>query len=101
VEQVLAFRVAQRNVEMRAGPGAVRERLRHEGRDRAVLARDFGGGHLEQHEVVGCLERIGIREVDLELSVAVLVIDLVHVDADGTQRSVRSSRIAAPRERPL
>jgi hypothetical protein len=86
VEQVLATLIAHRDVEVRARARAVRERLGHEARDGTVLARDLRGGHLEQHEVVGRLQRVGVGEVDLELAVPVLVIDLVDVDADGSQR---------------
>ena len=70
---------------MRAAAGAVGERLRHESRDHAVLVRDLARGHLDEGEVVRGFERIGIGEIDLELAVAVLVIDLVHIDPDGAQ----------------
>ena len=85
VERVLLLLGADRQVKVRAGAGAVRERLRHEGRDDAVFARDLARGHLEEDHVVGGLERIGVGEVDFELAVRVLVIDLIDVDTDGTQ----------------
>ncbi len=70
---------------MRAAAGAVGERLRHERGDHAVLVGDLACRHLDEGKVVRGLERIGIGEIDFELAVAVLVIDLIHVDAHGAQ----------------
>ncbi len=48
-----------------------------------MLAGDFGRRHLEEHHVVRGLQDVGVGEVHFELAVAVLVIDLIDVDADG------------------
>jgi len=46
---------------------------------------DFGSGHLEQDDVIGGRQRIGILEIDLILSVRVLMVDLIDVDTQYLQ----------------
>ena len=101
VEEVLRRRVADREMEVRAGAGAVRERLRHEGRDETHRVRDLGRGHLQEHEPVGRCERVAVRVVDLELAVRVLVVDLVDVDADGARRLRQAIEILGLSREPL
>jgi hypothetical protein len=81
LEQVLRLAIAHRDVEVRASAGAVGKGLRHERRDHRVLARELARRHLDEREVVGALHRVRVREVHLELAVAVLVVDLVDVHA--------------------
>ena len=45
------------------------------GRKSAVLARDLIRHQPEEHEAVGHGQRVGIAEIDLELAVAVLVVE--------------------------
>ena len=48
--------------------------------------RDLGGRHLEQRVAVGRGQAVAIGEVDLELTVRILMIDLVDIEARGKQR---------------
>ena len=50
-----------------------------------MLVRDLARRHLHEGEIVRGFQRIGVGEIDLELPVAVLVIDLIHIDSDGAQ----------------
>jgi hypothetical protein len=70
---------------MRTAAGAIRKRLGHEGGDHAVFVRNLAYRHLHEREIIRGLQRIGIGKVDFELTVAVLVIDLIHIDADSAQ----------------
>ena len=82
---------------MGAAAGAVRERLRHEGRDHAVFVRDLAHRHFHEGEVIGRLQRLIVGEVDLELAVAVLVIYLVDIDTRRPQAAHHLvQRLAGP-----
>ena len=85
MEQVLDLAVADRDVEMRARPGAIRERLGHERRDHAHRPRDFRGGHFHHDQAVGRAQRIAVGVVHFELAVGIFVVDLIDIDAHGPQ----------------
>ena len=80
VEQVARVAIADRQMEVRAGPGAIRERLRHEARNEAHAVRDFGRGHLEEDVAVGGGQRVAVGVIHLELAVGVFMIDLIDVE---------------------
>ena len=66
--QVFARLVRHRDVDVKAGPGAVAPRLGHEGRLDAEAERHALGGALVHHGVVGGPERVGLvpeRQFDL------------------------------------
>ena len=64
----------------------VRERLGHEGRDQAALLGERLDHVAEEHGAVACRERVGEREVLLELPVGILVVGGVVVPAEPGDR---------------
>ena len=81
----VALAIAHGHVHVHAIARAVAEGLGHEGADQPHVVGDLGGGHLEADELVGRGQAVAVGVVDLELAVAVFMVDLVHVEpgADG------------------
>ena len=73
VEQVDAVFINQAEMHMKTAAGPIAVRLGHEGGGKAMLAGDAPHETLEQHGVVGGLQRVrDMHHVDLELAGAVL-----------------------------
>ena len=75
-------RVPQRDVQVRAVAGQVRERLRHERRQVAALLRHRVDEVAEEDRPVGGDDRVVVLEVRLELAVRVLVVVRVVAPAE-------------------
>ena len=80
----------ERHVEVAAVAGQGRERLRHEGRDPAVLLGERVHHVAEEDRAIAAVERVGVLEVLLELAVRVLVVVRVVAPAE---------LVAVPRDR--
>ena len=72
----------QAHVEVAAVAGQVPERLGHERRDEPALLRERLDHVAEEHGAVAGRQRVGVREVLLELAVGVLVVGGVVVPAE-------------------
>ena len=71
---------------MQSAAGLVGERFRHEGRDHAALGRDHRQQVAQRDNAVGGGQRVGVLEVLLELTVAVLVVVGVVGPAESVHR---------------
>ena len=65
---------------MEAAAGLVRERLRHEGRQKAVVACDLLDEGAERNHAVRNRERLSVTDVDLDLACRVLGVRLLDGD---------------------
>ena len=68
-------RIAQGHVEVRAGSGLIGEGFRHEGREQSFLGGIVLGHHPEKDKAIAHREGVAVLEVELELRVAVLVVE--------------------------
>ena len=75
----------QRRVHVHAAAGLVGKGLGHHREDHAVRLSQGLRGELEEHEVVGTAQRIGVHEVELELAVRVFMVDLKNVEPAGCE----------------
>ena len=82
VEDVVAVVVDEREVVVVPVRRHARERLRHEGRQEAVLAAHRGADLAVGGDVVGRLDGAVEAEVQLELAGGVLVVAVGHVEAE-------------------
>ena len=103
VEGVAArVRLEQRHVEVHARAGEAVDRLRHERREHAELARHLLHGEAERRDRVRHRERVGVLQVELVLRRADLVVR--RLDGDAHQLEVadrRPAEVAAVVERRL
>ncbi len=82
-------------MEVQAAARLVGEGLGHHREHRALAFGQRVRGELEQRDVVGAGDGLGVLEVDLVLAVRVLVVGLLHLHAGGLQRGAQVGEEAA------
>ena len=83
--RVSAFTFPQRHMKVHAAAGLVGERLGHHREHHAVALGQLVRGQLEQHQVIGAGQRVGVVKVQLVLALRVFVVDLQNVEPAGCQ----------------
>src|SRR4029450_11574143 len=74
VEQRLTCVVPRREGNMESGSAFLVERFGHESGQLVFLTRQLLDGAFEAESTVGCIERLGVPQIDLELSARELVV---------------------------
>ena len=81
-----ALRIRDAEVEMQAAAGCMSQWFGHAAEHHAVALRHRMRRHLEQDEAVGSGQRLVKAVIDLVLAAGVLVVDLLQLKAERSER---------------